>query len=71
MKNQPWIVSRRGVQGGKPYIRGTRITVDTIREVADDWPEFRILMEYPSLTSESLAAVMEYIRSQRKGKAGK
>ena len=60
-KPEPWIVSNPGVMGGKPCVRGTRITVETIQNVSQHWPFLQILKEYPSLTPVSLAAVLLHI----------
>jgi uncharacterized protein (DUF433 family) len=48
------------VCNGKPVIRGTRITVQTILEflAAGDQPE-DVLDEYPSLSREDIAACLQ------------
>jgi len=59
-KAKQTIVSNPGIHGGKPTISGTRITVETIQAVAQDWSALRILREYPGLTAEGLAAAPAY-----------
>ena len=47
--------------GGRPVVRGTRITVQTVLEflAAGDSPE-EVLEEYPSLTREDIQACLDY-----------
>lgn len=49
------------VCNGKPVVRGTRITVQTILEflAAGDSPE-ELLEEYPALTKEDIHACLNY-----------
>ena len=57
------IESRRGVMGGKPVIRGTRITVEIILDwLAAGWSEQEIFDNYPRLSPESLKAVYAFAR---------
>ena len=47
--------------GGKPVVRGSRITVEqVVGMVADGWAEARILAEYPTLTVEDVRACLHY-----------
>jgi uncharacterized protein (DUF433 family) len=47
--------------GGKPVVRGSRITVElVVGMVADGWSEARILDEYPTLTAEDVRACLHY-----------
>jgi len=46
---------------GKPVIKGTRIAVEFILELlAQDWPEARILENYPQLKHEDILAALQY-----------
>jgi uncharacterized protein (DUF433 family) len=64
---KPWIVSKPGVMGGKPCVRGTRITVETLQAVNHEWTTLEILEQYPGLTSEGLAAALAYKLPAKKG----
>lgn len=47
------------IRGGKPCIRGTRITVyDILEYLAGGMSEEEILLDFPSLTREDLRAVL-------------
>jgi len=47
-----------GILGGKPVIRGTRISVELILEqLAAGWPISEILEAYPHLKPEDIQAV--------------
>ena len=49
------------VLGGKPVIKGTRISVDFILELfASGMREEEILQEYPRLTRADIRAALEY-----------
>lgn len=49
------------IRGGKPCIRGTRITIDDILEyMAGGMSEAEILTDFPSLTSEHLRAALMF-----------
>ncbi|MFZ5691377.1 MAG: DUF433 domain-containing protein [Pseudomonadota bacterium] len=51
------------VLGGKPHIRGTRLSVDfVIGLMAEGWTEADILREYPGLSKEDVAACLAYAR---------
>lgn len=55
------IVKVPGVMGGRPVIKGTRITVELILEFqSDGWSEADILKNYPRLTAEDIAASRSY-----------
>lgn len=57
----PWIISRPDLLGGKPCIRGTRISVDFLLELlAGGATREQILAAYPSLTDEGLAAALRF-----------
>lgn len=50
-----------GRLGGKPVVRGSRITVElVVGMVADGWSEARILDEYPTLTADDVRACLHY-----------
>ncbi|MBM4053193.1 MAG: DUF433 domain-containing protein [Planctomycetes bacterium] len=49
------------ILGGKPIIKGTRITVEFILELlASDVSEEEILKDYPHLTQEDIQACLRY-----------
>jgi uncharacterized protein (DUF433 family) len=55
------ITANREVLGGKPIIRGTRISVEFILELlASGVTEGEILQDYPHLTREDIHACLEY-----------
>jgi len=52
-----WIVSDAEVLGGKPCVRGTRLSVDFVLELAASGAtQGEILARYPQLTAEGLSA---------------
>lgn len=56
------IVQRKGLLGGKPTIRGTRIAVDHVATfLAHGYGLNDIREAYPSLTDEQIQAVFDYI----------
>ncbi len=49
------------VMGGKPCIRGTRVTVGAILSLlAEGWSEEKVLSEYPYLQLEDIRAALAY-----------
>ena len=51
------------VLGGKPVVRGTRLSVEfIIGLLADGWGEQDILSNYTGLTHEDIAACLAYAR---------
>lgn len=55
------IVSNPGILGGKPCIRGTRISVEFVLELlASGATQEEILRTYPHLTAEQLKAALSY-----------
>ncbi|MBI4454805.1 MAG: DUF433 domain-containing protein [Acidobacteria bacterium] len=57
-----------GVRGGKPCIRGTRITVyDILEYLAGGMTEDQILNDFPSLTREDIRASLAFaaVRERR------
>ncbi len=62
-----YITIHPDVRGGKPCIKGTRITVDDILEyMAGGMSENEILADFPSLTPEHLQAVLAFKNQQDK-----
>jgi len=58
------IVTDAGTCGGRPRVKGTRITVEFLLGLkAAGWSEERILENYPHLTREDLQAVFVYAKS--------
>ena len=56
-----WIVNDPEVLGGKPCIRGTRISVQFILELlASGASRENILHSYPQVTEDGLRAALEY-----------
>ena len=52
------------VCGGMPVVRGTRIAVHTLADLAGQGaPDEELLEDYPSLTAESLSAALAYARA--------
>ena len=47
--------------GGKPVVKGTRVTVEQIlRLMAEGWSMDEILRDYPHLCREDISAVLLY-----------
>ena len=58
------IVTDAGTCGGRPRVKGTRISVEFLLGLkAAGWPEDQILENYPHLTREDLQAVFAYAKS--------
>ncbi|MEN3000286.1 MAG: DUF433 domain-containing protein [Armatimonadota bacterium] len=61
MDYRAWIEVNPKVMVGKPVIRGTRITVETILEqLAAGYTEDDILEAYPHLSREAIRAALAY-----------
>ena len=61
MEWREYIHSDPSVLVGKPVVRGTRLSVDFLLDLAAaGWTEQQILENYPSLTREGLRAVFAY-----------
>jgi uncharacterized protein (DUF433 family) len=55
------IHSNPKVLGGKPVVRGTRLSVEFLLDLfADGWTEEMILDNYPRLTKDDLRAVFAF-----------
>jgi len=53
-----------GICGGRPRIKGTRLTVEFLLGLkAAGWSEARILENYPHITDESLRAVFAFVQA--------
>ena len=58
------IVTDAGTCGGRPRVKGTRITVEFLLGLkAAGWSEEQILENYPHLVREDLQAVFAYAQS--------
>jgi len=56
-----WIVANPEILGGKPCVKGTRISVELILELlASGATREAILRAYPQITSEGLSAALQY-----------
>ncbi len=57
----PRIVSKPGILYGKPVVEGTRLSVEAIlQNLASGYTRDDLLDAYPFLTSEDIAAAIEY-----------
>jgi len=62
------IVSDPQILGGKPCVRGTRLSVEFLLELAGSGAtQDQILERYPQLTSDGLAAAFRYAADVLKG----
>jgi len=62
------IVSDPQILGGKPCIRGTRLSVEFLLELAASGATGeQILVQYPQLTPDGLAAAFQYAADVLKG----
>jgi uncharacterized protein (DUF433 family) len=62
------IVSDPRIFGGKPCVRGTRLSVEFLLELAaSGGTQEQILAQYPQLTSDGLAAAFRYAADALKG----
>lgn len=62
------IVSDPQILGGKPCIRGTRLSVEFLLELAASGAtQEQILAQYPQLTADGLAAAFRYAADVLKG----
>lgn len=48
-----------GVMMGKPCVRGTRVTVETVLDALRDWGKAKVCDEY-EITPEDVDAALEY-----------
>ena len=62
------IVSNPQILGGKPCVRGTRLSVEFLLELAASGAtQEQILAQYPHLTPDGLAAAFRYAADVLKG----
>lgn len=67
MKLEDRITITPGVRGGKPCIRGTRITVyDILEYLAGGMTESQILADFPSLTQEDVRACLVFAAARER-----
>ncbi|MCU0419875.1 MAG: DUF433 domain-containing protein [Cyclobacteriaceae bacterium] len=67
MNWRDYIVSEAEVLGGKPLLKGTRLSVEFILGLfAMGWKGQTILENYPSLNQESIQAVFSYAQDSLK-----
>ncbi len=56
------IIKRAGIFGGRPYVQGTRLTVEAIQEqLASGSTGDQLLVIHPDLTREGLEAARRYV----------
>jgi uncharacterized protein (DUF433 family) len=61
------ITANPKILGGKPVIKGTRISVEFILELlASDVSESEILQDYPHLSKEDISACLRYAANSLK-----
>jgi uncharacterized protein (DUF433 family) len=61
MNYQDYITIEPDKRGGKPCVRGLRITVsDVLDYLASDMPEDEILADFPDLTREDIEACLAF-----------
>jgi uncharacterized protein (DUF433 family) len=67
MKLEDRITITPGIRGGKPCIRGTRITVyDILEYLAGGMTESQILADFPSLTQEDIRACLVFAAARER-----
>ena len=67
MSYQDIITIEPGKRGGKPCIRGMRITVyDVLEYLASGMSQEEILQDFPYLTREDILAVLSYAADREK-----
>jgi uncharacterized protein (DUF433 family) len=65
------ITSDPNVLGGKPVIKGTRLSVEFIVGLlAQGWTQEDLLKNYPGLTTEDLHACLDYAAQHPPGPGG-
>lgn len=61
---QDRIILDPAILPGKPFIRGTRLSVEfVVGLLANRWTEAQILENYPGLTAEDISACLHYAQS--------
>lgn len=67
MRLKNLIVIDPEIRGGKPCIKGTRITVyDILEYLAGGMSEAQILSDFPSVSSEAIRACLEFAAVREK-----
>ena len=67
MRFEDYITVTPGVRGGKPCIKGTRITVyDILEYLAGGMSEQEILKDFPSLRPEHIRAVLAFAAARER-----
>jgi uncharacterized protein (DUF433 family) len=67
MRFEDHITVTPGVRGGKPCIRGTRITVvDVLEYLAGGMSEAEILADFPDLRAEHIRAVLAFAAARER-----
>jgi len=63
MNWKDYIIADPDVLGGKPTIKGTRLSVEfVIQRLAQGWTENELLENYPRLTARHLQAIFAYLQ---------
>jgi uncharacterized protein (DUF433 family) len=58
---QQWIEHDAQRMGGKPVLKGTRITVEhVVQRLGDGWSESDLLASYPQLSTQHVRAALNY-----------
>ena len=66
MKDEPWIVSDKDHLGGKPRVRGTRISITFLLEcLASGMSVNEIVDEYPTLTEDAVRGVLRELAHEK------
>jgi uncharacterized protein (DUF433 family) len=61
------ITSNREILGGKPIIKGTRLSVEFLLGLfANGWSEERVLKNYPTLKKDDILALFAYAQDSVK-----
>jgi len=69
MKYQDIITAEEGKRGGRPCIRGLRITVgDVLGWLAAGLSHAQILADYPELTEDDIRACLAYAADRESGR---
>ena len=63
MNWKEYIIADPAVLGGKPTIKGTRLSVEfVIQRLAQGWTQGELLENYPRLTAKHLQAVFAFVQ---------
>ena len=67
MRFEDHITITAGVRGGKPCVKGTRITVtDVLEYLAAGMPEAEILAEFPALKADDIRACLAFAAARER-----